>query len=266
MWHRRPRPSIGVARAEVAVGGDDRRHAGGAAGLRRRAGRRRRRCSRAGASASRRAASSSGAGCGLACGVVSPHDHASRPRSQAQRRDQRRGEARRLVGDDAPRHAARRRAHRAPAACRRRRASSLRHARLVVREELVAQRDEVRHRPASCRTRRRACRARPTPTMGRSARAAAAAGRASTRISFAGAGEVGRAVDQRAVEVEQHRTRHRVDTSCRLAAGDQVVDAGVAGQPVAPRQRVVFHAARVDQSSPAARHQPASSLGRMNFA
>ena len=80
-----------------------------------------------------------------------------------------------------------------------------------------------------------------------------------------GAGQVGRAVDQRAVQVEQHRPRG-AGAHCRSAAGDQVVDAGVVGQPVAPRQRVVFHAATCAAVASPAVAAPAREFARADEA
>ena len=108
----------------------------------------------------------------------------------------------------------------------------------------------------------------PEPTIGRKCSKRQRRQAALDAHLVAGAGQVGRAVDQRAVEVEQHRAarRHRARPSCRLAAREQVVDAGVGRQPVAPRQRVVFHAARVAQVERRRRGtSAASSLGRMNL-
>ena len=87
---------------DIAVARDDRAHARGDARERCRARRRRRRRSAPGATPTCAAASKSGAGCGFVCGVVSPQTTAPGTTGESQRFEQRRREARGLVGDDAP--------------------------------------------------------------------------------------------------------------------------------------------------------------------
>ena len=142
MWSA-PQASIASPGAEVAPGGDDGAPCRRRARPARRAGRRRRRRSAAGATPMRRAASSSGAGCGFACGVVSPQTSAAARVARPSARDQRLGETRRLVGDDAPRQRLRLERGRAAARLSSKTLRLARHARLVARQELVAQRREA---------------------------------------------------------------------------------------------------------------------------
>ena len=224
------------------------------------------------AAARRRAAApprAAAPGCGLACGVVSPQTSAAarsaRPSAATS------GAAKRVallvtMPQAMPRAAS---ACEQPAPCRRRPGSRASCApRSCARNSSrSASKSGVAGRHAEAR--RRPCRARPSRPSAAALVGQRRAGRARSRMLVA-ARRRGRArcrsacrrgrTGRRAARVEHGR-------SCRLAARDQVVDAGVAGQPVAPRQRVVFHAARRPPGrAPASRHQPASSLGRMNFA
>ena len=104
-----------------------------------RAGRRRHTRRRDGATFIACAAWSSGAGCGLACGVVSPPTTTARASREPQRRDDGSRESLELVGDDAPAQAARfDGVERVADALEQRR--GLREARFIVGEEQLAQR------------------------------------------------------------------------------------------------------------------------------
>ena len=197
-------------------------------------------------------------GCGLACGVVSPHDQRRGAAAQARARAIS-GSAKRVALLVTMPHgsagALERVEHRQHAVEDPRLA---RHARLVAGEELVAQRVVAGVVRARCRTRRRPCRARRRPPSAAAPRTAAAPGRA--RRASRCRRRPGRARCRSACRRGRtaRRAQRQRERSCRLAAGDEVVDARVAGQPVALASAGCIACPRVAAGSSAGGAAPAA--------
>ena len=180
--------------------------------------------------------------------MVSPLTIAPGAVEQRHRARQRHGEAHRLVGDHAPAQARRalQRLDQLGHAVEDLRVAQ--HPRLVVDEELLAQlgkfgrfgRDAEGHAQHAARA---GAGHRPIALQRQRRQAALGA-----HLVGRGA-QVGRAVDQGAVQVEQDGFGVAAPSRSnrRLLGGEHVVDAGVAAQPVAPRHRVVLHAAGMAQ-------------------